>query len=319
MSQKEIVSSLKTMPVSGWEFLVNTDVGVYPVFSTTVKRRIKRKKAVNACITGEAGDGKSYQGTSLCRVWDGRFTIDQVVFTFKQFMELVSPRPRGRDLAMGRAICFDEPTYAMSKRDWYKEINKVLVLTIESFRFKVHPLVIPIISANLLDKTIRAYLLQYLVLMLDRGVGRVYRLRPKTHEEGYYRFHLCDFRYLMFDRQLCSRESCLGCKKLKGCKVFRAQYEKKKQKIQDTRYDSSLTEFSKKESMDLSDAALDRMLLSVKQDIVNAKGIPDSESIQIQLQEQFTVKVGRNRAYRLRKRLMTLYKDLWPYRETLPE
>jgi len=61
------------------------------------------------------------------------------------------------------------------------------------------------------------------------------------------------------------------------------------------------------------------MLLSVKQDIVNPKGIPDSENIQIQLQEQFQLKVRRNRACRLRKRLLTLYEDVFEKLKTLPE
>ena len=38
--------------------------------------------------------------------------------------------------------------------------------------------------------------------------------------------------------------------------------------------------------MDLSDEALDRMLLSVKQTIVNRKGIPESDKIQIHLKTE---------------------------------
>ena len=35
-------------------------------------------------------------------------------------------------MKMGKCIVFDEPSYALGKRDWYKEIQKVLVHTIES-------------------------------------------------------------------------------------------------------------------------------------------------------------------------------------------
>lgn len=55
------------------------------------------------------------------------------------------------------------------------------------------------------------------------------------------------------------------------CDVFRAQYEREKQRVQDSGCGTSLAEFTKKESMDLSDGAFARMLLGVRQSIVNGK------------------------------------------------
>ena len=95
-------------------------------------------------MTGEAGVGKSYLAFVLALLLDKKFGVDQIVYTYSDYMRLL------RGLPMGRVIVFDEPSYAMGKRDWYKQINKVLVQTIESQRFKVHPLIIPIINKSLL-------------------------------------------------------------------------------------------------------------------------------------------------------------------------
>jgi len=134
-----------------------------------------------------------------------RFKLDQVVFTYKQYLRLILK------LRMGKPIIFDEPSYAMGKRDWYKELNKALVLTIESQRFKVHPLFIPIINKALLDKTLRSYLIQFQIEMRDRGNAIAYRIYPSQHTEKIYRYTFCKLEYEMFDNHLCKRDSCLDC------------------------------------------------------------------------------------------------------------
>jgi hypothetical protein len=138
---------------------------------------------------------------------------------------------------MGVPIVFDKPSYAMSKRDWYKELNKALVQTIESFRFKVHPLFIPIINKSLLDKTVRSYLLQFQIYVHDRGKATVYRLNPSQFDDKTYQYFFCNLEYPLFDRHLCNRETCLDCSKVEEeCQIFRARYERKKASIQDDRY-----------------------------------------------------------------------------------
>ena len=149
------------------------------------------------------------------------------------------------DLKMGKAIVFDEPSYAMGKRDWFKDLQKVLVHTLESQRFLVHPLFIPIINMSLLDKTIRNYLIQFQIHVVGRGHAYVYRLKPSQATDKVYRKFMCELFYHQFDSQLCKKDSCLGCKKMgdlenpspDDCQIFRAQYERKKREIQFTRYD----------------------------------------------------------------------------------
>ena len=165
---------LKIVNFNGFQTLMNRELGIAPYFSSLLRYRVHHKLGCNIIVTGEPGIGKSYQAAEPARVNEGvvkathqdRFTVNQVVFRFAEYMSLILK------LRMGKGIMFDEPSYAMGKRDWFKEVNKVLVQTIESQRFLVHPLWIPIINQALLDKTIRAYLIQFRVNVIGRGPTR---------------------------------------------------------------------------------------------------------------------------------------------------
>lgn len=230
------MTQLQKMHFAKATYLVNRDLGYFPYFQFILRTRIKKKKAVNVVVTGEAGEGKSYEAWTLCMLLDPKFSVDQIVFTYSDYMKLL------RSLPKGKPIMFDEPSYAMGKRDWYKQINKVLVQTIESQRFMVHPLFIPIINKALLDKTIRDHLIQFQVIVKDRGKADVFRLQTSQFEEKVYYHFICQLRYPLIGK--CTKPSCLGCRKMNQCKEFRAQYERKKKKIQSKRYEQAEVEAS---------------------------------------------------------------------------
>jgi len=146
---------LPRMQLGEYEYYNDVDLGIYPRFSTTVRRRVNAKRATNVSVCGEGGIGKTYTANDICRGLNPKFGIDQVVFRYREFLVAIIYTK------MGVPIVFDEPSYAMGKREWFKELNQALVKTIESFRFKVHPLFIPVINNSLIDKTIRSYLLQF--------------------------------------------------------------------------------------------------------------------------------------------------------------
>jgi len=256
------MSSLKLMNFRGWQTLVSSEMAVTPFFSSMLRYRVAHKLYSNVAVTGEAGIGKSYAALDLARILEGitrsgkdRFKIKQVVFRQSSYLSLLP------HLKMGKAIVFDEPSYALGKRDWYKELQKVLVHTLESQRFLVHPVFIPIINLALLDKTIRAYLISHVVHMVGRGHGRVYRVMPSQRTEKVYWYHRGDIYYRMLDKELCPLTSCLGCKKLETCGIFRAQYERKKRTIQIERYLQGKEQALAKESQDLSEKQLEELLM----------------------------------------------------------
>jgi len=242
------------------------------------------KLATNVCVTGEPGIGKSYEAIDICRVFQGlytntkgerkdRFKPKQIVFTHSDYMELLIK------LRLGLPIVFDEPSYAMGKRDWFKDLQKVLVHTLESQRFLVHPLFIPIINMSLLDKTIRNYLIQFQIHVVGRGHGLVYRLKPSQATEKVYRSFQCELFYRQFDSHLCKRDSCLGCKKMgdpadpqeTDCQIFRAHYERKKRETQFERYEQAKDQALAKESQDLTEKQIEEMLLPSVDELLNEK------------------------------------------------
>ncbi len=284
-------------PVNYWGrgFYVDSALGVYPRFSMAIRRRVKQKRATNVTITGEGGIGKTYTAIDLCRLLSRRFTIDQVVFGYYDFLKAVL-RTR-----MGVPIVFDEPSYAMSKRDWYKQINQALVKTIESFRFKVHPLFIPIINKSLLDKTVRSYLLQYHIHIRDRGRGSVYSLSPSQFEDKTYQIFFCKIRFPMFDRHLCNKDSCLGCDYLfnqeQPCQIFRAQYERKKDGTQEERYEQDLVEAKRKEGTRYTNGQIAEIALPDLEQFLKGPKKISVPKLKALLELEHQIIVGGNRCY----------------------
>lgn len=301
---------LKIQNFRGWQTLVNKDVGYAPYFSSALRYRIGKKLATNICVTGEPGIGKSYQAIDIARICEGitrqgndRFKLRQVVFTYREYLHLII------NLGMGKIIVFDEPSYAMGKRDWYKDLNKALVLTIESQRFKVHPLLIPIINQALLDKTIRSYLIQYQIHVVDRGLAKVYRIYAGQHQENIYRYFLCNLEYEMLDSDLCERDSCLDCDKLMQCELFRAAYERKKATIQDRRYQSAYDDVAKKESKDITDNQLAQQLYEIRSQFLNEQGGIDTTLMRVVSERELGVRISHMRSYKLRKILQLDYPE----------
>lgn len=293
---------LKPLKLGKTVYKANKDAGFFPYFSLTVRRRVNKKLATNIAVVGEAGIGKSYAAITYCLALDKHFSIDQVVFTYRDYMSLI------RKLPMGRHIVFDEPSYAMGKRDWYKDLNKVLVKTIESQRFKVHPLWIPIINLTLLDKTVREHLLQYVVLLLDRGFAYVYRLHPSQWQDKMYHPYFCSLKFPLIGK--CKKDSCLGCRKLKKtCREFRAQYERKKASIQDRRYKQAENEAAKLESKEFTTSQLAKLAYSMRADFTDDNGKIVVRKMRALLQRRLKLHISVGRGYDIKEWLMLEYPD----------
>lgn len=291
----------KVNSIRGWKVKVNKEQGIVPFFSWRLAQRRTDKLATNIVITGEAGIGKSYTGLDLARLLDKDFSIDQVVFTYPDFMELVLTLP------LGRPIVFDEPSYAMGKRQWYKQLNQALVRTIESFRFKVHPLFIPIINMNLLDKTVRQYLVQYMAYMTNRGRGMVYELKPNQWKDDSYHYHIGNLKYGMLKKK-CNKKTCLGCRQLKTCGELYAQYERKKARVQENRYSRELDESLRTDSQKMTDEEIETKLYPLQNEYTE-NGKIDHDLLRIVAKEKLKLTIGYNRTYRIKKLLKYHHPD----------
>jgi len=270
-------------------------------------------------VCGEAGEGKSYVGIEIGRSIDqtfGKLTskyakidplfgLPQVVFSYKGYLEVLLK------LGRGHPIVFDEPSYAMGKREWYKQVNQALVKTVESARFMVKPLIIPIINTSLLDKTIRSYLIQYMVVLHDRGKGVVYRIQASQFQDKVYKRFLCRIRYGLMDHRECNKDSCLGCKKMEGCYLLRARYEKKKSSIQMKRYEQDLVDSYAVEGSRLTLEQLASLVIPLKEHFVEDNKI-NVVQMKLILRTEHGVRIGKNKSYDLKALLQLQHPNLFP-------
>ena len=300
----------KIVNYHGWKIYQDYGRGYGPYFLNTLMTRIHAKKATNIVVTGEAGEGKSYMACDIARTLMGfkkngeeRFSLDQVIFLYKDFMELTLKLP------MGYPIVFDEPSYAMSHREWYKQLNKALVQTVESMRFKVHPFIVPIINKSLLDKTIRSHLIQYQVLVHGRGKATVYRIHSSQFEDRVYHKYFCDLQYAMLDIDKCARDSCLDCPNILECNLFRARYERKKASIQEARYSQALAEAESTESKMLTIEQIEKLSLTLAELFIK-KGRISVQSLRIALSDEYGIRLSNTRAYELRALLLKHHPEI---------
>ena len=112
-------NDLRMINYHGWQMVQGR--GCLPAFQNQIAHRIHKKMATNIVFTGEPGIGKSYLAIDVARVAEGsyrtasgeikdRFTIDQVVFTQSDYMDLLSRLKWGK------------PLYLMSQvMQWEKE------------------------------------------------------------------------------------------------------------------------------------------------------------------------------------------------------
>jgi len=306
------MSDLRIVKYHGWQMLRSEVSGVGPYLCNQIQRLINAKMGCNIVIVGNPGVSKSYLAMDICRNVEGltadgkdRFSLDQVVFTYADFMDLVLK------LKPGKPIVFDEPSYSMGKREWYKDLNKVLVQTIESFRFKCHPLFLPIININLLDKTIRSYLIQYLVEVKSRGHAFVYHLAPSQFMDKVYHEFYCELVYRLKDGDVCNKPSCLECEKIMTCNVFRARYERKKASIQESRYLQAKDRSEKTESTAMTILELEAMALELKP-MWFIDGKIDIQKLRVSLLDKKGANISQNKAYYLKAALEEHNHDLAP-------
>lgn len=211
---------------------VNVAKGISPEFLNMLAGLINAGKSVQVTFTGRAGQGKSYFMLKMAQVLDPYMSIDRMIFERDVFAHVVrTAKPK-------TIMCVDESSYIVGKHSWSNPDQRQTLLIWESMRYKLLPVFTTVINISLLDKTLREQLIVFQVNVLERGVANCYEIKPHplTDYVGYE--FLQTLYFPMPDWNFCKVESCLlpRCKYVEVCPLLRAQYEKKKEIIQDRRY-----------------------------------------------------------------------------------
>jgi hypothetical protein len=298
-------TGIKKVNNRGWEFLEDQERAIAPYFTNEILQRISQKKACNILVVGEAGIWKSYCAAQIARNVYPRMIVDEIVYRYSQYYDVLMDKR----FKIGSPIMFDEPQDALDHRDWYKEAQQALVKTVTSQRFMLKPLIIPIINPSLIDKTIRDYLVQFQVECNDRGKARVFRLSPSLKEDKTYYNHMCNLEYGLMDNDLCNKDSCLDCRKLDTCSIFRAQYERKKRDAQYEKYEQSKQDALLKESRGLTLDQIIEKVYPLKEYYTDPEGNIDVKKLRLILREPpHNIIIGHNKAYDIKTLLEYRYR-----------
>jgi hypothetical protein len=164
---------------------------------------------------------------------------------------------------------------------------------------------------SLLDKTIRSYIIQYHIEIKKRGYATVYRIQPSQHQDKVYRHYFCDLQYRMCDWDVCQRLSCLDCKKLSTCTLFRARYERKKEKIQDTRYTEAYELAIQKETQQMTDEMIEAKALQIRSKFTDEFKHISVNDMLVYLADEYDIRMGKTKAYQLKRSLEIHFPELF--------
>jgi hypothetical protein len=205
---------------------INWSAGTWPWYQDMLRARITQGFNTIMCFVGSAGMGKSYGALSTGEEMDPTFDINRVTFFANEFIRVT------QEMGKGQYVQLDEPALAgiLGKRTWYAEVQQALVDVMETFRFKNLTVMLCCINRNLLDTIVRNYLLHYMVIMENRGYGKVYSINPSQFDST-VRTPLEGEIFL----ELPSKE-------------LREAYEEKRRKIQNSRYIKSLNNMENMEA-----------------------------------------------------------------------
>jgi DNA-binding CsgD family transcriptional regulator len=99
-----------------------------------IHHRIKHNKNFLCCVTGPTGSGKSWCALRMGEMIDPDFDIRNVVFTPKEFLELVNEK--SKKLSKGSCIVFDELQVSMSHVEYMSLQSKLINYLLQTFRHR---------------------------------------------------------------------------------------------------------------------------------------------------------------------------------------
>ena len=98
---------------------------------------------------------------------------------------------------------------------------------------------------------------------------------------------------------------------MKECDLLRAQYERKRETIQDQRYKEDLEVVQRREAKVLTDKDLEEMAFKLKDRLeYTQKGFPDSTHLVMLFEEEYGLKISESKSKSIIKRLMIRHPEM---------
>jgi len=146
----------------------------HPWFFDSWRRRHEKHKNLIVCSTGQyLGIGKTYWMLAAFEKFYPDFKVEQVVFVPKQFWHILATLPKGE----WAGVIWDDPTKGLSKRDWYKDLNKTVTSFMKTAsRYRRRDLGFSLPSFDDLDISVRE-ITTLEAQMKEAGIAKVHRVK----------------------------------------------------------------------------------------------------------------------------------------------
>lgn len=113
-------------------------------------RRLKKNQNAIVVFTGGTGSGKSLTAIRLGELLDPGFNISRIVFTVKDFLNLVNS-----NLKSGSVIVFDDAGLGINAREWRSKHAMMFGMLTQGFRYKQIITIITVPSLGFIEKQSR--------------------------------------------------------------------------------------------------------------------------------------------------------------------
>lgn len=129
MVERSIITLYKTK-YGDYDQVINS-ADCLKIYCKFVRDRVmKQNKNFLCCIIGATGTGKSYCGITLGEKLDPAFSVDNIVFSQDELLDLLN----SGNLKRGSVILYDEIGVTQNARNWYSQTNKMLNAILCTFR-----------------------------------------------------------------------------------------------------------------------------------------------------------------------------------------
>lgn len=149
-----------------------------------IKKRIAHNLNFICLFQGATGIGKTWSAISLAQMIDPDFNIDQIVFDFKELMQVINSDWFKKK--KWKILIFDEPQITISNRQWQSTTNKLMNYLLSTFRHQNIILIFCSPYVDFLDS--QSMKLLHCIFQCE-GVNRkteLSRVRPKIQQYNSY-------------------------------------------------------------------------------------------------------------------------------------
>jgi hypothetical protein len=283
-------------------YAVGIGSGESPWWFNEIAIRQTKQEPIVILITAQQGKGKSYFGERISEIFDPKFNPDlQIAMDRQEIIKLVSGRsPLMRD----QVIMIDESQFGANAREWSNKDQQTLMKQLAAARFHGFIIIIVALHRSMLDTIIRQRIVNYHIVIEDRGIGTVYEIAYQRFDEVKYPPRRGQVILQLPDYDRCRKISCLTCKERYNCMSTRARYERKKLKFVMEEADKDEKKAQRRASRGTSDnEIIDALMPYVSNFRVKTSGNYDEASIQEWAEKTINVSVGRIRALNIGKRI----------------